>query len=123
MCQKNGLEDFFIISDLDDSYQNGHLAITGKFWQDKGQQVQLELMDQQGKKRFLKRLSREIKVRLNFQQVYRLSLLGQLKNHTCINYLSLFFSEGEVVEVIPQKVGFRNIHVSGETFLSQWCGH
>lgn len=46
---ENGLEDFFIISDLDDSYQNGHLAITGKFWQDKGQQVQLELMDQQGK--------------------------------------------------------------------------
>ena len=46
---ENGLEDFFIISDLDDSYQNGHLAITGKFWQDKGQQVQLELMDRQGK--------------------------------------------------------------------------
>ena len=90
---ENGLEDFFIISDLDDSYQNGHLAITGKFWQDKGQQVQLELMDQQGKT-VLKETVAEIKVRLNFQQVYRLSLLGQLKT-ILVSTIYHCFSEGK----------------------------
>ena len=99
---ENGLEDFFIISDLDDSYQNGHLAITGKFWQDKGQQVQLELMDQQ-EKRFLKRLSQEIKVRLNFQQVCRLSLLGQLKT-ILVSTIYHCFSEGKSSKLFRKKL-------------------
>lgn len=87
---ENGLEDFFIISDLDDSYQNGHLAITGKFWQDKGQQVQLELMDQQGKT-VLKETVAGNQGTVEFSASLPSVTAWSAENHTCINYLSLFF--------------------------------
>ena len=42
---RNGLEDFFIISDLDDSYQNWQLRVN---WQ-RQRTSSIGLMDQQGK--------------------------------------------------------------------------
>ncbi|HBI1831890.1 TPA: beta-galactosidase subunit alpha, partial [Enterococcus faecalis] len=113
---ENGLEDFFIISDLDDSYQNGHLAITGKFWQDKGQQVQLELMDQQGKT-VLKETVAGNQGTVEFSASLPSVTAWSAEKPYLYQLFITVFSEGEVVEVIPQKVGFRNIHVSGETFL------
>ena len=51
---------------------------------------------------------------MNFQQVYRLSLLGQLKTILVSTIYHVFLKSRRSYSA---KVGFRNIHVSGETFL------
>lgn len=111
-----GLEDFFIISDLDDSYQNGVLNVTGKLRKNKKQQIGFELIDSLGRTVIKEKITTEDRQVSWSADIPEVKAWSAEKPHL-YQLLLTVYSDGKVIEVIPQKVGFRNIRLAGETFL------
>lgn len=109
-----GINDFKIIADLDDDYKNGLLDLSFTLRESKGQRIEVELMDSSGQQVLLQEITGEQR-----------SLQAEIPNvaHWTAETPKLYqllisVYEGEnLVEVIPQKVGFRNIRLAGEVFL------
>jgi len=106
------IEDFTVVTDLDEQYDDAVLNVTADLTHSDGVSVELLLADAEGKKIVAETstkgsfsLSIDSPVKWTNENPYLYSLFLTLKNTT-----------GQVLEVIPQKVGFRETMIKDSVF-------
>lgn len=113
---KDGINDYKVIADLDDEYKNGIFKVETFLRTTKEVNVTFELVDAGENTVFTKTVvAKEGKACID-------EVIADVNHWTAETpYLYKLFmtveDEGQIVEVIPQNVGFRNIKLNGETFL------
>ena len=112
------VEDFFINADLKNDFKEGVLSGEVKIASAKGKTLDLQLIDPQGKE--VKQTSATMFN--NGPLTFRFETLGQVKAWTAEtpNLYTLFITlkQGDkVLEVIPQRIGFRHIEIKGGQLL------
>jgi len=113
---QTGINDFTVVADLDDTYQDGRLTVTTCLRQAANQTVQFELLDPTGQ---LAYQTEQTVSNANFTINAEIPAVAKWTAETP-NLYTLYMTvkqDDQILEVIPQKVGFRNIHVEGDTFL------
>lgn len=113
---QTGIEDFTIVADLTDDYETGLLDAKIRLRENNGQKVSLQLLDAAGNIVFQEQQTAEA------TDIHFTKQLPQVRHWTAETpYLYQIMitveKDGQLIEAIPQKVGFRNIRVTGETFL------
>lgn len=113
---KDGINDYKVIADLDDEYKNGIFKVEAFLRTTKEVNVTFELVDAGENTVFTKTVvAKEGKACID-------EVIADVNHWTAETpYLYKLFmtveDDGQIVEVIPQNVGFRNIKLNGETFL------
>lgn len=113
---KDGINDYKVIADLDDEYKNGIFKVEAFLRTTKEVDVTFELVDAGENTVFTKTVvAKEGKACID-------EVIADVNHWTAETpYLYKLFmtveDDGQIVEVIPQNVGFRNIRLNGETFL------
>lgn len=113
---KDGINDYKVIADLDDEYKNGIFKVEAFLRTTKEVNVTFELVDVGENTVFTKTVvAKEGKACID-------EVIADVNHWTAETpYLYKLFmtveDDGQIVEVIPQNVGFRNIRLNGETFL------
>lgn len=113
---KDGINDYKVIADLDDEYKNGIFKVEAFLRTTKEVNVTFELVDAGENTVFTKTVvAKEGKACID-------EVIADVNHWTAeIPYLYKLFmtveDDGQIIEVIPQNVGFRNIRLNGETFL------
>ena len=113
---KDGINDYKVIADLDDEYKNGIFKVEAFLRTTKEVNVTFELVDAGDNTVFTKTVvAKEGKACID-------EVIADVNHWTAETpYLYKLFmtveDDGQIVEVIPQNVGFRNIRLNGETFL------
>jgi evolved beta-galactosidase subunit alpha len=113
---KDGINDYKVIADLDDEYKNGIFKVEAFLRTTKEVNVTFELVDAGENTVFTKTVvAKEGKACIN-------EVIADVNHWTAETpYLYKLFmtveDDGQIIEVIPQNVGFRNIRLNGETFL------
>lgn len=113
---KDGINDYKVIADLDDEYKNGIFKVEAFLRTTKDVNVTFELVDAGENTVFTKTVvAKEGKACID-------EVIADVNHWTAETpYLYKLFmtveDDGQIVEVIPQNVGFRNIRLNGETFL------
>lgn len=113
---KDGINDYKVIADLDDEYKNGIFKVEAFLRTTKEVNVTFELVDAGENTVFTKTVvAKEGKACID-------KVIADVNHWTAETpYLYKLFmtveDNGQIVEVIPQNVGFRNIRLNGETFL------
>lgn len=113
---KDGINDYKVIADLDDEYKNGIFKVEVFLRTTKEVNVTFELVDAGENTVFTKTVvAKEGKACID-------EVIADVNHWTAETpYLYKLFitveDDGQIVEVIPQNVGFRNIRLNGETFL------
>lgn len=113
---KDGINDYKVIADLDDEYKNGIFKVEAFLRTTKKVNVTFELVDAGENTVFTKTVvTKEGKACID-------EVIADVNHWTAETpYLYKLFmtveDDGQIVEVIPQNVGFRNIRLNGETFL------
>lgn len=113
---KDGINDYKVIADLDDEYKNGIFKVEAFLRTIKEVNVTFELVDAGENTVFTKTVvAKEGKACID-------EVITNVNHWTAETpYLYKLFmtveDNGQIVEVIPQNVGFRNIKLNGETFL------
>lgn len=113
---KDGINDYKVIADLDDEYKNGIFKVEAFLRTTKEVNVTFELVDAGENTVFTKTVvAKEGKACID-------EVIADVNHWTAETpYLYKLFmtveDNGQIVEVIPQNVGFRNIRLNGETFL------
>ena len=113
---KDGINDYKVIADLDDEYKNGIFKVEAFLRTTKEVNVTFELVDAGENTVFTKTVvAKEGKACID-------EVIADVNHWTAETpYLYKLFmtveDDGQIVEVSPQNVGFRNIRLNGETFL------
>lgn len=113
---KDGINDYKVIADLNDEYKNGIFKVEVFLRTTKEVNVTFELVDAGENTVFTKTVvAKEGKACID-------EVIADVNHWTAETpYLYKLFmtveDDGQIVEVIPQNVGFRNIRLNGETFL------
>lgn len=113
---KDGINDYKVIADLDDEYKNGIFKVEAFLRTTKEVNVTFELVDAGENTVFTKTVvAKEGKACID-------EVIADVNHWTAETpYLYKLFMTvedgGQIIEVIPQNVGFRNIRLNGETFL------
>ena len=113
---KNGINDYKVVADLDDKYKNGLFKVETYLRTTEEVSVNFELVDKDENVILNQTITaKDGKAILN-------ATIENVKHWTAETpYLYKLFmtveKNGEIIEVIPQNVGFRNIRLNGETFL------
>lgn len=113
---KGGINDYKVIADLDDEYKNGIFKVEAFLRTTKEVNVTFELVDAGENTVFTKTVvAKEGKACID-------EVIADVNHWTAETpYLYKLFmtveDDGQIIEVIPQNVGFRNIRLNGETFL------
>lgn len=113
---KDGINDYKVIADLDDEYKNGIFKVEAFLRTTKEVNVTFELVDAGENTIFTKTVvAKEGKACID-------EVIADVNHWTAETpYLYKLFmtveDDGQIIEVIPQNVGFRNIRLNGETFL------
>lgn len=113
---KDGINDYKVIADLDDEYKNGIFKVEAFLRTTKEVNVTFELVYAGENTVFTKTVvAKEGKACID-------EVIADVNHWTAETpYLYKLFmtveDDGQIVEVIPQNVGFRNIRLNGETFL------
>lgn len=113
---KDGINDYKVIADLDDEYKNGIFKVEAFLRTTKEVNVTFELVDAGENTVFIKTVvAKEGKACID-------EVIADVNHWTAETpYLYKLFmtveDDGQIIEVIPQNVGFRNIRLNGETFL------
>ncbi|WP_443871835.1 beta-galactosidase subunit alpha [Megamonas funiformis] len=113
---KDGINDYKVIADLDDEYKNGIFKVEAFLRTTKEVNVTFELVDAGENAVFTKTVvAKEGKACID-------EVITDVNHWTAETpYLYKLFmtveDDGQIIEVIPQNVGFRNIRLNGETFL------
>lgn len=113
---KDGINDYKIVSDLDDSYANGLLKVEAVLRTEEQASVTFELLDAEGKT-VLTGAAVSTAGKVSFESVLENANHWSAEIPYLYQLIMTVEKDGEVVEVIPQNVGFRNICLHGETFL------
>lgn len=112
---KDGVEDIYVVTDLDENYINANLKVNLKLKTTNCDSVSFELVDKNENLVFEENVSIEGKeISFNKEIVSPLKWTAEEPNLYTL-YITVI-KDGNVVEVIPQRVGFRKIEVKGETF-------
>ena len=109
-----GIYDFKIETDLDEKYENGTLSIDFKFKEARDQIVQIELFDNNKKLIFKECL--DIRNGLKFEKKIESPLKWSAEEPNLYSLMMTVYEGNELVQLIPQKVGFRKIELMGEVF-------
>lgn len=113
---KDGINDYKVIADLDDEYKNGIFKVEAFLRTTKEVNITFELVDAGENTVFTKTVvAKEGKACID-------EVIADVNHWTAETpYLYKLFmtveDDGQIIEVIPQNVGFRNIRLNGETFL------
>lgn len=110
-----GLRDFKVETDLDENYENGMLKIALDFEELDHQKILIELEDENGKLVFDELIHAEDT--LNFEKC--ISKPYKWTAETPVLYklfITVYNKENSIIEVVPQRVGFRKIELKGEVF-------
>ena len=112
------VQDFFVNADLKNDYQEGVLSGEINIAQAKGKTVELQLIDPQGEQ------VRQTSATMfnNGPLTFRFETLGNVKAWTAetpnLYTLIMTLKQGDkVLEVIPQRIGFRHIEIKGGQLL------
>ncbi|CEO09240.1 beta-galactosidase subunit alpha [Paraclostridium sordellii] len=110
----HGVEDITVVTDLDEKYENAMLNVDLKFRNYDNQKVQFELLD--NNKQVIFEEIVEAKENLNFSKEVKSPLKWSAEEPNLYTLMISVYKDGEVVQVIPQRVGFRKIELKGEVF-------
>lgn len=108
----HGIKDFTIKTLLDENYQNGQLIITPIFDQQDGQEVHYQLLDD---KKIILEKTLAASDTLN-EQLFSVKKWSSETPNLYTLLMTVMLGD-EIIEIIPQKIGFRQIELSGKTFL------
>ena len=112
------VQDFFVNADLKNDFKEGVLSGEVQIASAKGKTLDLQLIDPQGKE--VKQTS--VTMINNGPLTFRFETLGQVKAWTAetpnLYTLIMTLKQGDkVLEVIPQRIGFRHIEIKGGQLL------
>jgi len=106
------IQDFTVVTDLDEKYDNADLNVKVEVANSNGTTVELQLVDAEGKKVVSEtskdgvfKLAIDSPVKWTNENPYLYSMFLTLKN-----------SDGNHLEVVPQKVGFREVEIKGNIY-------
>ena len=112
----NGINDISIVADLDNNYEDGEFKVTLNLRRLDGQEVRFELLDSNGNL-----ILDETEQASSNEVIFKKEISSVLKwTAEDPNLYTLYITlskNGEIIQVIPQKVGFRKIESKGEVFL------
>ena len=113
---KNGINDYKVEADLDDTYTDGLLSVNASLRSEESVQVTFELLDAQGVSVLKETVTSEGN-KVAFKATVKEAEHWTAETPYLYKMLITVEKDGEVIEVIPQNVGFRNIRLNGDTFL------
>ena len=113
---KNGINDYKVEADLDDTYTDGLLSVNASLRSEEPVQVTFELLDAQGVSVLKETVASEGN-KVAFKATVKEAEHWTAETPYLYKMLITVEKDGEVIEVIPQNVGFRNIRLNGDTFL------
>lgn len=113
---KNGINDYKVEADLDDTYTDGLLFVNASLRSEEPVQVTFELLDAQGVSVLKETVASEGN-KVAFKATVKEAEHWTAETPYLYKMLMTVEKDGEVIEVIPQNVGFRNIRLNGDTFL------
>lgn len=113
---KDGIRDFKVTADLDETYTNGLLRVEAALRTEENVQVTFELMDAQGNT-VLTETAGNHGEKVCMEAVVENAEHWSAEIPYLYKLLMTVEKDGQVIEVIPQNVGFRNIRMNGDTFL------
>ncbi len=113
---KNGINDYKVEADLDDTYTDGLLSVNASLRSEESVQVTFELLDAQGVSVLKETVASEGN-KVAFKATVKEAEHWTAETPYLYKMLITVEKDGEVIEVIPQNVGFRNIRLNGDTFL------
>lgn len=113
---KNGINDYKVEADLDDTYTDGLLFVNASLRSEEPVQVTFELLDAQGVSVLKETVASEGN-KVTFKATAKEAEHWTAETPYLYKMLMTVEKDGEVIEVIPQNVGFRNIRLNGDTFL------
>lgn len=118
---KIGIEDFYVVTDLDSSYDNGKLTVetTLRNFNDycsNKYTICYELLNSNHESVFYKE---ELAAgeKIITEKVVQTPLKWSAESPNLYTLLITLKENEKIIQVIPQKVGFRKIELKGETFL------
>ncbi|MGL5750361.1 MAG: glycoside hydrolase family 2 TIM barrel-domain containing protein, partial [Paraclostridium sp.] len=109
-----GIEDLMVVTDLDEKYEDATLNVNLKFREYDNQKVQFELLDKNKQVVFEEIL--DVNEELNFSKRIKNPLKWTAEEPNLYTLMISIYIDGEMVQVIPQRVGFRKIELKGEVF-------
>lgn len=113
---KNGINDYKVEADLDDTYTDGLLSVNASLRSEEPVQVTFELLDAQGVSVLKETVASEGN-KVTFKATVKEAEHWTAETPYLYKMFMTVEKDGEVIEVIPQNVGFRNIRLNGDTFL------
>lgn len=113
---KDGICDYKAVADLDDTYENGLLSVDAVLRTEQPVNVSFELLDASGTCVWKETKASEGK-RVSCRAVIEQARHWTAETPYLYQLLLTVEKDGRVIEVIPQKTGFRNIRLNGDTFL------
>ena len=113
---KDGICDYKAVADLDDTYENGLLSVDAVLRTEQPVNVSFELLDASGACVWKETKASEGK-RVSCRAVIEQARHWTAETPYLYQLLLTVEKDGRVIEVIPQKTGFRNIRLNGDTFL------
>ena len=110
-----GIEDLTINTELDDSYEDTILNVNLKFRMFDSQNLEFELLDKNKNTVFKDIL--DTKNKLSFSKIVKNPLKWTAEDPNLYTLIiSVYDKNKKLIQVIPQKVGFRKIEIKGEVF-------
>lgn len=113
---KDGICDFKVTADLDETYENGLLSVEAALRTEENVQVTFELQDARGNIVLTESVA-AADGRVRMEAVVENAKHWSAEIPYLYKLLMTVKRDGQVIEVIPQNVGFRNIRMNGDTFL------
>lgn len=113
---KNGINDYKVEADLNDTYTDGLLSVNASLRSEEPVQITFELLDAQGVSVLKETVASEGN-KVAFKATVKEAEHWTAETPYLYKMLMTVEKDGEVIEVIPQNVGFRNIRLNGDTFL------
>ena len=111
-----GVEDIKIVTDLDSEYIDATLDIDLKFRDNRNKNIKFELLDRNKNIVFEDVINVENKV-VNYSKKVTNPLKWSAEEPNLYTLLVSVYDNNKLIQVIPQKVGFRKIELKGEVFL------
>ena len=110
-----GIEDLTVNTDLDDDYEDAILNVNLKFRMFDSQNLEFELLDKNKNTVFKDIL--DTKNKLSFSKIVKNPLKWTAEDTNLYTLIiSVYDKNKNLIQVIPQKVGFRKIEIKGEVF-------
>ena len=111
------IEDFTFITDLDQNYLNAELGVKVDIKQAEGASLDIELLDQNGKAVFPK-VTQQACETIKFKKTIENPAKWTAESpHLYKLLLTLKNKSGEVLQIIPQNIGFREVEIKNGIFL------